>query len=180
MATFGKTSDGANSTSASADNKIASLAAPSSSGTVVSLTVRLWLSDTGSVAWKGVIYSDVAGVATALLAVTDEGTLTSTSEGDQTLNFSGANLISITSGTSYWIGFHIADPGTPSWTFSRDGTASQRIVNGGDVYAGGTDDPWNPLDQTALSGPIDCYVTYTEAGASTIPNPRRMMMGVGQ
>ena len=164
--TFGKTSDGASSTAASADNKLTSRATPSTSGTVVSLTCRLWLSSAGIGPWRGVIYSSVTDSPTALLAVTDDSTFTSTTEAEQTASFSGANLISIVAGTQYWIGFHVQDPGLVNWTVSRDGTANQRITNGDDVWLGGTDDP-HSADKTSLSGPIDCYVTYTEPATGT-------------
>lgn len=163
MATFGKTSDGASSSSSSTDNKIVSPATPASTGTVQTLTARMWLSSAGTANVRGVIYSDVAGALTAastLLAVTDDTSFTNTTEAEVTMTFSGANLITVTSGTQYWIGFHVQDPGTPSWNISRDATADQRKVNGDDVWTGGAASPWG-ADITSLSGPIDCYVTYS-------------------
>lgn len=46
---------------------------------------------------------------------------------------------------------------------SKDATANQRITNGDDVWTGGADNP-HSADKTALSGPVDVYVTYTVAG----------------
>lgn len=162
-ATFGKTTDGASSTAASADNKLTSRATPSTTGTVTSLTCRLWLSSAGTGNWRGVIYSSSGDSPTDLLAVTDDGSFTSTSETAQTLNFTGANAISVTGGTQYWIGFHVQDPGTMNWTVSRDATANLRVTNGDDAWTGGADNP-HSADKTILSGPIDCYVTYSEDG----------------
>lgn len=164
--TFGKITDGASSTAASSDNKVVSAATPASGGVVSSMTCRMWLSSAGTMNVRGVIYSDVLGAltaASALLAVTDDAAFTNTSEQEVTMTFSGANQITVTSGQQYWIGFHVQDPGTPSWTISRDGTADGRKVNGDDVWSDGSAALWG-ADITSLAGPIDCYVTY---GAAT-------------
>lgn len=170
MATFGKLTDGASSSSNSADNKIVSAATPASTGTVTSLTARMWLGSAGTGNVRGVIYSDVAGALTAastLLAVTDDTQFTNTTEAEVTMNFSGGNRITVTSGQQYWIGFHVQDPGTPTWNISRDATADGRKVNGDDVWTGGSASPWG-ADITSLSGPIDCYVTYSTTAIKTI------------
>lgn len=167
MATFGKTSNGTSSTASSADGKITSPATPSTSGTITSLTARIWLDSAGTCNWRGVIYSDSGGSPTNLLAVTDDGSFTNTSEAENTLNFTGGNQITINSGTTYWIGIHLQDPGTPSWNFSRDATANQRVTNGDDIWTGGADNP-HSADKTTLSGPIDVYVTYSESGLANV------------
>lgn len=172
MATFGKLTDGASSSSSSVDKKVVSTATPSSSGTVVDMRTRLWVSS-GSTTVRGVIYSDSAGSPSALLAVTDDLVISNTSEAENTLTFSGANLISITNGTPYWIGVHWADPGAPTITFSRDNTASLRTENDTDVFAGGSSDPFGTILGT-FTGPIDCYVNYTEATSSKLT-----LLGVG-
>ena len=161
---FGSFNDDLNVTIASTDNKITSPATPNSSGTVASLSCRLWLTVGGSSTWRGVIYSDSAGSPTNLLAVTDDTAISNTSESVVTANFSGANLISITSGTQYWIGFHVQDPGAASWNISRDAAANQRVTNGDDVFSGGSDNP-HTADKSVLSGPINCYVSFTIGGA---------------
>ena len=111
-------------------------------------------------------YSDSAGSPTNLLAVTDDSTFTNTTEWEVTANFTGGNQITVNSGTQYWIGFHVQDPGTPSWNVSRDATANQRVTNGDDVWTGGSDNP-HSADKTVLSGPIDCYVTFTIASTDS-------------
>lgn len=163
MATFGKLTDGASSSAWSADLKVVSAATPSSNGTVESITCRMWLSSAGTCNVRGVIYSDDGGALTAsstLLAVTDDGSFTNTTEQEVTLTFTGANRIAVTAGQQYWIGIHFEDPGAVDFNFSRDATADGRKVNGDDVWSGGSATPWG-ADITSLSGPIDCYVTYT-------------------
>ncbi len=164
MATFGSTSNGGSSstiTDGIGDNKWVSSATPASSGTVVSMTHRAHVT-AGSAAVRGIIYSDVAGVPTTLLAVTDDGSVVATSETALTLNFSGANLISITSGTPYWIGLHWQDPAGGDLVLSRDATANlRRTSDGTDTWTGGTAS--NFAGPVTLSGPVDTFVTYTEA-----------------
>lgn len=162
--TFGKTSDGASTSTSSADGKIVSAMTPAANGIITSLKCRLWLSSSGTCNWRGVLYSDVAGALTSastLLANTADGSFTDTTEVEQSLNFVGSQRIAITASQQYWGGFHAQDPGTPSWTISRDATADGRKVNGDDVWTGGSATPWG-ADITSLSGPIDCYITYTK------------------
>lgn len=168
MATFGKLTDGASSSLSSADGKIVSAATPSTSGTVTAGTCRLWLDSAGTCNVRMVIYSDVAGaltLASTLLAVSDDTSFTNTTEANVNFTFSGGNQIAITGGQQYWIGFHAQDPGTPSWNISRDATADGRKVNGDDVWTGGSASPFG-ADITSLSGPIDAYITYTEAAGN--------------
>jgi hypothetical protein len=165
MATFGQTSNGASSSTvvdADGDNLWTSSATPSSSGIVVSLTSRFHVT-AGSVNVRGVVFSDNAGEPDSLLAVTDDGNFTNTSEQENTLNFSGANLISIVSGTPYWVGLHWESPAGGDLVLSRDATANLRRVANGDTFSGGTATPIS-APVTTLSGPVDAYITYTETG----------------
>ena len=164
MATFGKITNGASSSNDTVDNKIVSQATPGSGGTVVSLTARIWVSAAGTCNWRGVIYSDTAGEPDALLAVTDDASFTNTTEAENTATFSGANLITLVSGTPYWIGVHYQDPGSVDFTISRDATATLRRTGDGDTWTGGATNPFGTTN--VLSGPIDVYVTYTEGGAA--------------
>lgn len=106
------------------------------------------------------IYADSAGAPGALLAESDALTLTATTEAERTFTFSGVNQISVTSGTPYWIAVAWNDPGTPSVTVSRDGTATSRREQ--------TVSSWptlpNPYGAPTASntGPIDAYITYVE------------------
>lgn len=165
MATFGKLTDGASSTNSSADRKKVSSASPATSGTLTKLTGRFWLSATGSTTIKGVVYADSAGAPGALLATGDEVTFTHTTEQAVDLPFSGAAQISLVGGTTYWIGWHHKDPGTPAVSISRDATASASQTNL-DTYSDGATDPFGT--PTAEAGPIDCYGTYTESGGTVV------------
>lgn len=159
MATFGKATNGTATSGYSVDTKAVSTATPASSGTVASLTARLYLSGGGSTTVKGVIYSDNSGAPDSLLAVTDEFTVDVTSETAFTANFTGDNAISITEGTAYWTGVHFADPGGVNLVISRDNTYGYQKSNT-DTYADGPAASFgNP---GTGNGPIDVYVTYTE------------------
>jgi len=153
MPTFGKTFDGASFSASSTDKTAVSSAAPASSGTVVQGSARVWLSATGSTTVNCVIYANSSGAPGALLATSDSVTLTATTEAQVDFTFSGANQVPVGSGTTYWIGVSWQDPGTPSVNVSRDGTASSRQENA--TYLP------NPFGTpTALSGPIDVFITY--------------------
>lgn len=159
MATFGKTTNGGSTTNSSADRKKVSTATPSSSGTATSITIRGNITVENTTI-KGLVYADSAGAPGALLAVGSEITVNSTSEAEWT----GSITFSVVSGTPYWIGYHQKDPGTGSFTISRDATANQSQTNT-DTYADGPTDPFGT--PTAEAGPVDVYVTYNEAGVNT-------------
>lgn len=177
MATFGKLTNGTSSSSSSVDKKVCSSASPSSNGVVETLHIRLWLTGADTVPARGFIYSDSSGAPNALLAVTDDLNITNTTEQEITFTFTGANRINIQSGVTYWIGAHWEDPGVDSVTWSRDSTASQRVEGSGDTFADGTSDPFGTPNY--LSGPIDCYVTYTESGGGGGTTSRLTLLGVG-
>lgn len=163
MPTFGKTDNGAGSSASSLDKMFVSSATPASNGTVTGGSARVWLSSSGSGPSKFVIYADSAGSPGALLAVSDEVVITNTSEQQIDYTFSGGNQIAIVNGTPYWIGVVWQDPGTPSFTVSRDSTASQRKEQ---VLTYPTmPDPFGTPSATN-SGPIDAFVTYTEGVAA--------------
>ena len=167
MATFGKTTNGASQSQSSTDRKKVSSAVPASSGTATSITIRGRVTVENTVI-KGVIYSDSGGLPDALLAVSDEITVNSTTEQDWTGALTGGNQISITSGTTYWIGWIQQDPGSGAFEISRDGTSGQSQTNN-DTYSDGPSNPFGV--PTAEAGPVDVYVTYTEAGSGgwTVP-----------
>ena len=168
-ATFGLTANNASTQTQSADRKYVYSATPASSGTVKGGVGRVWLSAAGNSQARLVIYSDSAGSPNALLAQSDQVTISNTSEAAQSFSFSGANQIAITSGTPYWIGVHFSDPGTPNFTISRANTASLTRSDP-DTYSDG---PANPCScGTSSNGGLDIYIEYTEAtaGASAPPD----------
>lgn len=174
MATFGKTTNGTSLSGYTADTKTVSTATPASSGTVTSLTARLYLSSAGSTTVKGIIYSDSAGAPDALLAVTDEFTVDVTAEAEFTANFTGANQINITNGTAYWIGLHLKDPGGLNVNISRADTYGLQKSNA-DTYSDG---PATSFGAPGTgNGALDVYVTYSEAVAGVLV--KRTLMGVG-
>lgn len=164
MATFGKNADGTNVQTFSGDRIYLSTATPSTSGTVTGGGGRIRLTGAGSIGSKMVIYSDSGGVPNTILAVSDELTVNWTTSTDSVWTFSGANQISITAGTPYWIGFWSDDPGTPSYEYKRDNNANVNHF-AGEAYPGsGT--PTSPFTSGGTSnGPLNCYITYTESSS---------------
>ena len=156
---FGKTFDGASSSASSADKTAVSSASPSSNGTVTAGHARVWLSSAGSTTVNCVIYADSSGAPGALLATSDSVTLSATTEAQVDFTFSGANQISVVSGTTYWIGVSWQDPGTPSLNLSRDSTTGGRQESASYLP--------NPFGTpTALTGPIDVFIDYDDTAGT--------------
>ena len=165
MATFGQTGDGTNTGTSSADANLANRSteansSPASNGTLVSVNARLWLSATGSSKMQAALWDASTG---APLCVSDEVTVTNTTEQEIVFNFSGGNAISLTAGTSYTYGVMWKDPGTPSVTWSRQATSSTSLKNNVAYVTGSAQ---NPIGSGTVSGPVDMYVTCTPSGAS--------------
>lgn len=165
MATFGKTDDGTNQTNITVDQIMVSSGSPASSGTATKLTMRCWVASTSTVA-RGVIYSDVLGEPSALLATGDEVTISNTSVAEVDFPLSGLNQIAILSGVTYWIGTHVQDPGATNFSFKRDNTANLRKRRA-DAYASGPPNPFGTPTNDA--GKIACYVTYSPSAGTTSP-----------
>ena len=164
MAVFGKTTNGADSIQQNGQRKVVSKATPSSNGTVTSLTARIWRSSANPLA-RAVIYADNAGAPGALLATSDELTISNSSEAEITFTFSGGNQISIVSGTPYWIGI-LFDAQTMGFSLlgrSYGGGESNAQAENVDTYSDGASDPFGT--PTYQDGTLDAYVTYTEEGS---------------
>lgn len=159
LTSLGKTSDGASATSSSADKTAVSSAVASASGTLTAGHARAWLSATGSAVTKCVVYANSAGAPGTRLATSNPVTITQTAEAVVDYTFTGADAITITSGTTYWVGLAWQDPGTPSLNLSRDGTASGRQEVSS--YA-----PTPFGTPTAQAGPIDVYVETSSGGGA--------------
>jgi hypothetical protein len=168
MATFGKTTDGASNSASSADRFWLSQATPSTSGTVVTGHTRADMSTAGgSTEMRFVIYSDSGGEPGSLLATSAE-VINTADPGSpiwHSFTFSGGNIIDVTAGTPYWLGMGWDDPGTPTIRWYRNATAGlrrERIFTYPNFPASfGTADATN-------SGPLDAYVTYTEAASGSL------------
>jgi hypothetical protein len=160
--TLGKLTDGASSSASSSNKTAVSLHTATDTGTLTGGHARIWIS-AGSTNTKCVVYADSAGAPGALLAESDVVVLSATAEAEVDYTFSGAEQITITSGTPYWIGMTWQDPGAPSVSLSRDGTASGRQENNNYLA-----DPFGA--PTAQTGPVDVYidVEVTEAATATL------------
>lgn len=161
MASFGKSTTGSNTNTSSGNKAVVSPATPASSGTVTAGHFRINI-DSGSGNVDLVIYADSSGAPGALLATSDAVSVTNTTMAWVDFTFSGANQISVVSGTQYWVGASWADPGTPTFTYERDNTASQRDEQT-------THDP-NPFGTPSLTsgGPIAVYIDYTTASNADV------------
>jgi hypothetical protein len=162
MATFGQTGNGTNSSTSSADANLANRStevnsSPSTTGILQSIQVRLWLSASGSTLVQGAIWNSAGHV----LAVSDEITMTNTTEQELTVPFSGANQITLTSGTGYTYGISWKDPGSQNVTWSRQTTSSTSLKNTVTYVTGS---PQDPLGTGTVSGPVDMYVIYDDTG----------------
>ena len=175
MATVGKTSDGTNVQTFSEDRIYLSTATPSSGGTLTGGGGRIRVTTAGSFGSKLVVYSDLVGVPLTFLAVSDELIVDWTTSTDSVWTFSGANQITLVSGTPYWFGFWSDDPGTPSYEYKRDNTAGVNQF-AAEVYpgSGSPASPW--VSGGTANGPLNCYLTYTEPSGRT---NKLMTLGVG-
>ena len=151
MTTLGKTSNGTGSSASSSNKAIVSQFTAVSSGVLTVGHARLWI-DSGTTTCRCVVYANSGGVPGALLASSDDVTVSNTTEAVVDFVFSGVNQIDIAA-TDYWIGVSFQDPGTQSVNYSRDATASQRLeIN---TYL---PDPFG--SGSALSGPLDVWVEH--------------------
>lgn len=163
---FGKQTDGASNSASSTDKMAVSLFAATATGTLTAGHARAWMSATGSTSTRMVVVSDVAGVPTTVLAVSDALTVSATTEGLRDYTFSGGNQITIASGTSYWLGLAWDDPGTPSLTLSRDGTSGLRIETSAHTFPPTQGGAFG-TPAAAQAGPIDVYVDVSSSSSGS-------------
>lgn len=160
--TFGLTSNDASTQTNSADRKYIYQAIPSSNGKVTAGTARVWLSTTGLSSSNLVIYADNAGSPDALLAVSDLVAISNTSEQAIDYTFSGANQITVASGTPYWVGVHFSDPGVANFTISRANNVGL-VRSDPDTYLDGPADPC--ACATVSNGGLNVYISYDDTPA---------------
>jgi hypothetical protein len=169
MATVGKTTDGTNAQTFSGDRIYLSTATPSSGGTLTGGGGRIRLTSAGSTSTRIVVFADNGGTPNggAFLAASDPVTVNWTTVTDTVWTFSGADQITLVSGTPYWFGFWSDDPGVPSYEYKRDNTAG--VVHfAADTYST-TLDPTSPFTSGGTAnGPHNCYLEYTEAGGTVV------------
>lgn len=137
--------------------RLGSFTASNGTGTIKTGTGRLRVSSAGSFNVRMVVYSNVAGTPTTLLSTSDATSVSSTSYSDVAFTFSGANQITITNGTTYWIGFHSEDPGAISAQVSKDGTSTQRNMT--DTYSDGSPTTFSETSNSV--GTINLFI-YAE------------------
>lgn len=154
--------------SAGDEVRVSSYLANNGSGVLQSGYGRIKLSSAGSLKGRMVVYSDVAGTPTTLLATSNEVTVTNTSYQNVNFTFTGANQITITNGTTYWIGFHNEDPSSPDFQISYSSTGST-IKSDSDTYSDGS--PSTFSETTSFTGKLNLIAYYqdTEVLGSTYP-----------
>ncbi|HEX2551021.1 MAG TPA: heparin lyase I family protein [Nocardioidaceae bacterium] len=169
ISTLGRSTGGATSsaTSSSADKLVASPAVASAGGTLTSGHFRAWLSASGSTTAKMVVYANSGSSPGALLATSDQLTITSTTpDSTRDFVFSGANQITITAAATYWVGVTWADPGTPSITYDRGDVTAQRVERS-DITYGTPPNPFGTATGT-FTGPIEAWCDVVSgSGAGT-------------
>lgn len=151
---LGKDTNGTQSSASTANKTAVSRFTADATGVLDVGHARLSLTG-GSTVCKLFVYADSSNLPGALLAASDEVTISNTTEAVVDFVFTGANRIDITNGTAYHLGPGWADLGTDSLNISRDATASMRQ----EVNAYGPNPFGTP---TAQSGPIDAWVEYVE------------------
>jgi hypothetical protein len=163
--TLGRAVGGATLTSSSTDKMAVSKFVASAAGTLTAGHFRAWLDASGSTLSKMVVYADSSGAPGSRLAVSDEVTISSTVEDHvQDYVFSGANQITIVSGTTYWVGAAWDDPGTPSLVYSHDGVSAGRTES---TATYGTPPSSFGTPSGTFTGPVDAWcdvVAGTGAG----------------
>ncbi len=163
MATFGKTTDGTSASgSTSTATKVAvSRAVPAQTGPVTTGHAQMSFSAANNVRFA--IYADaVDGLGPGTpLAVSDVVSL-SGAMAWRTFTFSGANLITVTAGTPYWIG--PAWQSGPTTTYQRDAESATDVTT---MRRESGTSSWTWPDPTPSSwnagqvGPMAAYVTYS-------------------
>lgn len=162
LSQLGQTSNSGSSSTSSSDKTVLSRFTASTTGTLVTGHARLWLSASGSAATSLCVYSDVSSAPGTRLAQSTVVSVTNTTEDEIDFVFTGGNQITITNGTSYWIGPAWADPGTINMTWSRNSTSSQaQTVN--------TNAPSTFGTGTVATGPIDAYIDVNTGGGGSGP-----------
>lgn len=151
---LGKDTDGTQASASSGNKTAVSRFTADASGVLDVGHARLSLTG-GSTTTKLFVYADSSSLPGALLAASDEVTISNTTEAVIDFPFTGANRIDIVNGTAYHLGPGWADPGTPSLNISRDATAAMRQ----EAASYGPNPFGTP---TAQSGPIDAWVEYVE------------------
>lgn len=160
MATFGFTNDSAGSQNLGSGRKVLSLLSSGSvSGTLDSVIARVWKTD-GTMIAKAIIYADSAGSPGALLATSDELSVALGTETEKHFVFSGAERISLSSSTSYWVGLHLGHAsGNATMSVGATANALKWAV---DTYSDGPADPCGAVNN--LTGPLDVQVVTEETG----------------
>lgn len=154
---FGKTSNGGGEVGTSADRLRVSSQTLTENGILADSRVRMRV-DSGSADVKAVIYADSGGSPGSLVAVSDEETISNTTEAEITFSYSGAyEDLPLPAGT-YWIGVHTEDPGAGNVYISRDSTASGNAT-ATSSYASGPPTTFPAV--TTQTGIIDAYINYT-------------------
>lgn len=160
---FGNTGDSSGSQSLATGRKaVSSISSGAASGTLDTVTARAWKAD-GTFIAKAVVYADSSGSPGALLATSDELSVAAGAETGKAFTFSGAERISITSSTTYWVGL-IFGHATGNVTMSIGATGSALKWNT-DTYSDGASNPFGSVSN--LTGPLDVFATVlASSGAS--------------
>lgn len=158
--TFGYSSIGATTagTGAGAARNAVGLFAPSSSGTLESVSFRC--SNNGTNVTLGV-YADSSNYPGALVEDTAEGTASASAAW---LTCAANSAVAITGGTNYFLAFY-SDTGIIRYTDSAAGKKFKYKHSTTGYSAGSMPDPWPADDSSYDNNIFSIYATYTEAAA---------------
>jgi ribonucleotide reductase alpha subunit len=161
VATFGKTTDGtsASGSSSTATKVAVSRGIPDQTGQITTASAQM--SFAGATNVRFAIYAEVSSAPGATpLALSDIVSLSDSTMSWRTFTFSGANLITVTAGTPYWIG--PAWEAGPGATYQRDSNSSTDITTQRREGTGWTwPNPTSPTWAPGQVGPVAAYVTYS-------------------
>lgn len=164
MATFGKTTNGANNTLHNAGRLSVSQAVLTENAVLKKGWIRTGSNNTTQTKhYRIVIYADSAGAPGALLHTSAEGSYSATAAAWRSADFANELL---PAGT-YWIGAIYDGSATTSVNIYRANTAAQAKTRT-NTYASGAPNPIGAVSD--LNGPIDAYIEYEpDLGLPDIP-----------
>jgi predicted phosphodiesterase len=154
---FGNSTIGIGTGVMTQDRKRVSKATLARSATATRLVVYLANSSGRSQVARGVIFADSAGVPGALVAQTNQVTISSPTS-PQWIDFPFAAPVALAPG-AYWIGTH-SGAASQATIFYTGSTPNLRTLSVVDAYADGASNPFGKISGTS-TGPLSEYVVCT-------------------
>lgn len=169
MSTFGNTSTGGFNTVSSVWMYLIK-ASPSTSGTLTSASFRAAVASAGTRNYRGVIYSYDSSTTGTLIAVTADGSYSSTTT--QLLSSSFSGTYTVDAGTNYWIGIMGDGDATTfgyisSTTTYTPAESIQSYSGGLPAFASGAPSTFSGFAAGGTYQYVSAYLTYTPSPTTT-------------